>query len=280
MAGSNCREQQQSGLERALAAAGTPVPSGMHIDQGGNLNQKNRLVRNTAIAAGVAAGGYFAAPYIAGALAGSGGAGAALPTSLAGEMSGVIGGPAGAIAGTTGATAAAGTSSTAAALTKAALARAAGNAAGSAADTMANNRSVRADLSLDEEEMRRRRQQLEWSMQLSRALDRRESQEHAWQTAARANYMANPNMPDSARYKPTRSPEQLAAAEAARKEAQARLDHGDSFLPQVPNSDFRIDRDLLEAGAAERALGIGSAAGSIAGAVPPGMWRKLIDIIK
>lgn len=44
---------QQAGLERALQAAGMRVPSGMHIDQGGNLNQKNRLVRNTAIGAGV-----------------------------------------------------------------------------------------------------------------------------------------------------------------------------------------------------------------------------------
>ena len=49
--------QQQEGLEHSLRAAGFEIPSGMHIDQGGNLNQKNRLVRNSLIAAGVAGGG-------------------------------------------------------------------------------------------------------------------------------------------------------------------------------------------------------------------------------
>lgn len=44
---------QQSDLEGRLAAAGTPIPKGMHIDQGGNLNQKNRLGRNVAIGAAV-----------------------------------------------------------------------------------------------------------------------------------------------------------------------------------------------------------------------------------
>jgi hypothetical protein len=96
---------QQGQLEAFLKAQGTPVPGGMHIDQAGNLNQKNRLVRNTAIAAGLAAGGYFAAPAIAGALGGgaAGGAGAAgaagaagsaaIPAAIAGIPAGVsIGG--------------------------------------------------------------------------------------------------------------------------------------------------------------------------------------------
>jgi hypothetical protein len=48
--------KQQSDLERAMGRAGFPIPKGMHIDQGGNLNQKNRLVRNAAITAGLAAG--------------------------------------------------------------------------------------------------------------------------------------------------------------------------------------------------------------------------------
>src|SRR3990167_10457600 len=43
--------QQQEGLERALAAGGMRIPGGMHIDQGGNLNQKNTLGRNVAIGA-------------------------------------------------------------------------------------------------------------------------------------------------------------------------------------------------------------------------------------
>jgi hypothetical protein len=44
---------QQSALERELARAGFRVPGGMHIDQGGNLNQKNRTGRNLAIGAAV-----------------------------------------------------------------------------------------------------------------------------------------------------------------------------------------------------------------------------------
>src|SRR4030095_940909 len=48
--------KQQSDLETAMGRAGFKVPGGMHIDQGGNLNQKNRLVRNAAITAGIAAG--------------------------------------------------------------------------------------------------------------------------------------------------------------------------------------------------------------------------------
>ena len=46
--------RQQSELEAALRAQGFTIPSGMHIDQGGNLNQKNRLGRNVAIGAGLA----------------------------------------------------------------------------------------------------------------------------------------------------------------------------------------------------------------------------------
>ena len=52
--------QQQASLEAELRAGGFNIPSGMHIDQGGNLNQKNTLVRNTAIGAGVVGGGLAA----------------------------------------------------------------------------------------------------------------------------------------------------------------------------------------------------------------------------
>src|SRR5690349_1657016 len=45
---------QQSQLESLLARNGVPVQDGMHIDQAGNLNQKNRLGRNLAIGAGIA----------------------------------------------------------------------------------------------------------------------------------------------------------------------------------------------------------------------------------
>jgi hypothetical protein len=64
---------QQGELERLMRQNGLDVQGGMHIDAAGNVNQKNRLARNLGIAAGIAAGGYFAAP----ALAGLGGASAA-----------------------------------------------------------------------------------------------------------------------------------------------------------------------------------------------------------
>src|SRR4249920_192177 len=46
-------DRQQESLERAMLQAGIRVPSGMHIDAGGNLNQQNHLVRNVAIGAGI-----------------------------------------------------------------------------------------------------------------------------------------------------------------------------------------------------------------------------------
>lgn len=81
---------QQAALERELASAGMPLPSGMHIDQGGNLNQKNTLVKKAAI--GAAIGGA--------ALTGLGAAGI-------GPLSGAFGAGAGA-AGAAGSAAAAG----------------------------------------------------------------------------------------------------------------------------------------------------------------------------
>lgn len=66
---------EQAALEDTLAAAGFPIPSGMHIDQGGNLNQKNRLGRNAAITAGVA-GATLATMGAAGAFGGAAAAGA------------------------------------------------------------------------------------------------------------------------------------------------------------------------------------------------------------
>jgi hypothetical protein len=85
--------KQQSDLEKAMASAGFKVPSGMHIDQGGNLNQKNRLVRNTAIAAGVAAGTIAtlgAAGVISGGVGGGFGLGSAGAASVPGAVSGVV----------------------------------------------------------------------------------------------------------------------------------------------------------------------------------------------
>lgn len=71
---------EQSELEALMRMQGMPVGDGMHIDAGGNVNQKNRLGRNAGIAAGIAAGGYFAAPALMGAL------GASAPATAAGGL--------------------------------------------------------------------------------------------------------------------------------------------------------------------------------------------------
>lgn len=65
---------QQSALEAELAAAGSRVPSGMHIDQGGNLNQKNRLGKALAIGGGAAAAAFGIPGVFPGLLTGGGGA--------------------------------------------------------------------------------------------------------------------------------------------------------------------------------------------------------------
>lgn len=83
-------DKQQKELEQSMARAGFPVPKGMHIDQGGNLNQKSTLVRNVVIgaalaagtiatlgAAGVIGGGVLGTGIGGGAGAGAAGAGAA-----------------------------------------------------------------------------------------------------------------------------------------------------------------------------------------------------------
>lgn len=74
----NLSRGQQSQLESIMARNGVTVPSGMHIDDAGNLNQKNTLGKNVAIGAGIGAGaltGFGLAGM--GPLSGLGGAGAA-----------------------------------------------------------------------------------------------------------------------------------------------------------------------------------------------------------
>lgn len=68
--------EQQSLLERALKNSGINIPSGMHIDQGGNLNQKNRLGRNLIIG-GAIGGATLGTLGALGAFGGAGGAGGA-----------------------------------------------------------------------------------------------------------------------------------------------------------------------------------------------------------
>lgn len=102
-AGLNDREQDE--FERYLRQNGVQIPSGMHIDQGGNLNQKNRLWRNVGIGAaigGAALTGLGAAGIgpLSGALGGgaaAGGAGAAGAGTLASSsfpVASLMGGPA------------------------------------------------------------------------------------------------------------------------------------------------------------------------------------------
>jgi hypothetical protein len=74
---------QQSALEKELATAGFKVPDGMHIDQGGNLNQKNRLLRNIGIGAGIAAA-TFGIPGLTPGLLSTLGGGTTLPSLAAG----------------------------------------------------------------------------------------------------------------------------------------------------------------------------------------------------
>lgn len=92
--------QQQSDLERELKRNGIQIPGGMHIDQGGNLNQKNRLGRNIAIGAAVA-GAAFGGAAALGAFSGAGAAGGGA-AGAAGAAGGAGAGAAGA-AGTAGA---------------------------------------------------------------------------------------------------------------------------------------------------------------------------------
>jgi hypothetical protein len=103
-------EQQRKAFERELAKVGVVLPSGMKVDDHGNMNQKNTLLRNlgigAAITAGVVTGFGFAGM---GPLAGLGGTAAA-----GGGAAGAAGAGGGAAAGGAAAgTAAAGASAAA-----------------------------------------------------------------------------------------------------------------------------------------------------------------------
>lgn len=86
-------------LRVRLARRGLPVPSGMHIDQAGNLNQKNRLGRNVAIGVGVTAAtlatmGAAGVGPMAGAFGSGGGAATGGAVSAAAPTIGAAGGSA------------------------------------------------------------------------------------------------------------------------------------------------------------------------------------------
>lgn len=97
-------DQQRKEFTNKLAAAGMPVPSGMHIDAAGNLNQDNHLLRNVGIGAGIAGAaltgfGLAGMGPMSGLFAGAGaGAGGALPSSHLAAAA-LMGGPAGITSG-------------------------------------------------------------------------------------------------------------------------------------------------------------------------------------
>lgn len=72
---------QQSQLEQLAARNGFRIPGGMHIDNAGNLNQKNRLVRNVGIGVGtgLAAAGTLGLAGIGPLAGGALGGGSGLP---------------------------------------------------------------------------------------------------------------------------------------------------------------------------------------------------------
>ena len=85
---------QQAALEREMRAAGLRIPSGMHIDQGGNLNQQSRLVKTAAIAGGAAAAAFGIPGVFPGLLSGGPAAvapGSALPSTAIGPSAATLG---------------------------------------------------------------------------------------------------------------------------------------------------------------------------------------------
>jgi hypothetical protein len=94
--------EQQAAWEREMAQNGIQVPKGMHIDQGGNLNQKNSLKKNIGIGAaigGAALTGFGLAGMgplggmlgLGGAAAGGAGAAGAAGAGAAGAGAGAAG---------------------------------------------------------------------------------------------------------------------------------------------------------------------------------------------
>lgn len=161
---------EQSTLERLMEANGMGLEGGMHVDAGGNVNQKNRLGRNAAIAAGIAAGGYFAAPAILGAMGAGGAAGGAGAAGAAST------GAAAGTAGTVG-TVAAGAGGLSKLIPLAGMAGRA-MSAHSAADAANRGTALDANLMSDQ-------------MQLAANRDNREGESDAWRKLDQAGYIQN-----------------------------------------------------------------------------------------
>jgi hypothetical protein len=90
---SGLSRSEQSQLEQQIKANGIELPSGMHIDQGGNLNQKNRLGRNVGIAAAIGGGALTGLGFAGlGPLGGLGGAAGSAGAGAGGGLAAVEGG--------------------------------------------------------------------------------------------------------------------------------------------------------------------------------------------
>jgi hypothetical protein len=94
--GAGLNERERGEFERYLAQNGVKIPGGMHIDQGGNLNQDNRLWRNVGIGAAIGGGaltgfGLAGMGPLAGALGGGAAAGGAMPAAMGFETAGLAG---------------------------------------------------------------------------------------------------------------------------------------------------------------------------------------------
>jgi len=81
---------QQGALEDRLREAGVQLPKDFHIDQGGNVNQKNRLGKYVAIGAGAATAAFGIPGVFPGVLTGGGGAAAGGATAAGAGGGGVL----------------------------------------------------------------------------------------------------------------------------------------------------------------------------------------------
>lgn len=204
---------QQSELERIMKANGIPLGDGVHIDNAGNLNEKNRLVRNAAIIGGATAGAIFGAPAIAGMFgtsapaAGTAASLGAVPELGVGAIPSILG-PGLTAAGTPWAagTAAATAAGSAApslmsrigdAVRNPQVWGAAGRMISGAGETAAQNRGAQTAAMMDYED---RKRQLEQN-QLLAEKSARDAQSDAMNKAIWGNYVANyqPSIPEDVR---------------------------------------------------------------------------------
>lgn len=275
---------QREELERLAIANGAPKDAfdDMMIDPAGNLNTEHGFASlptwaKIAIGAGAVAGGFFAAPAIAGAVGGGAGAGGGSAvggiTATGGGVGGI--GAGGAAAGTaggigagtlgTGAAAASGGtgifSRLAGAAQNPALLDAGGRVLGSMSAASANNRGAETAVALDRDRLQLDADQLKLASEKSS----RDAQSDAMNKALWGNYVANYQSPvpaDVAPYAGTIqgvSDEAKAAGRTLADQAQATIQSGQytGVNPQVtPFGQLPTQPGMFEkiAGAAGPAL--------------------------